>query len=116
MVSDIINSLRNVKFKWNTEKELQLQIYNLLKEKFPLYEISKEYILDEENIIDFLIEGIGIEVKIKGQRRAIYKQCERYCSFEKVSTLILVTAATMGFPKEMNGKDCYIFNLNKAWL
>lgn len=96
---------------------LQSKILEHLQIYFDEESIKREYHLDNENIIDFLLfDSIGVEVKIKGQKRAIYKQCERYCKFEKLKQLILVTNVSIGFPKEINGKDCYILNLSKAWL
>jgi hypothetical protein len=61
---------------------------------------------------------IGIEVKLGAtQKRAIYRQCVRYCSFPQViDELIMITNTSMGFPPEINGKSCYVLNLGKAWL
>lgn len=117
MIEKIISILKGKRFLLHDEKSLQLDIYNVLVEGLSEPIVRKEYILDSRNTIDFLINGeYGIEVKIKAKKRAIYKQCERYCSFDKIKKLLLVTNTSMGFPKQINGKDCYVLNLGKAWL
>lgn len=110
----ILLHLKRHRFSLQNEKCLQAEMYEFLLPIFP--GIIKEFVIDKKSEIDFLIENIGIEVKIKGGKVAIYKQCERYCMSDKITTLILVTNRSMGFPKEINGKDCYYLNLGEAWL
>lgn len=79
--------------------------------------MQREFHFDENNIIYFLLDGsIGMEVKIKGGKRNIFRQCERYCQFEAVKIFILITNLSMGFPEEINGKTCYVVKLGNAWL
>ena len=113
MLSSIISVLQN-RFPLEVEKETQAAIEQKFKDNG--IEYSREHKLDQNNIPDFFIDGIAIEIKIKGNAKSIYKQCERYCQFEEVKSLILVTNRSMGFPKEINGKPCYFINLGKAWL
>jgi hypothetical protein len=113
MLSSIISVLQN-RFPLEVEKETQAAIEQKFKDNG--IEYSREHKLDQENIPDFFIDGIAIEIKIKGNAKSIYKQCERYCQFQEVKSLILVTNRSMGFPKEINGKPCYFINLGKAWL
>lgn len=114
MVFKIIKTLSSYRFPLNKEKDTQASIETRFVEND--IEYSREHRLDSENIPDFFIDGIAIEIKIKGNAKKIYKQCERYCKFEEVKQLILVTNRSMGFPKEINGKPCYFVNLGKAWL
>lgn len=113
MLSSIISVLQN-RFPLEVEKETQAAIEQKFKDNG--IEYSREHKLDQNNIPDFFIDGIAIEIKIKGNAKSIYKQCERYCQFQEVKSLILVTNRSMGFPKEINGKPCYFINLGKAWL
>lgn len=78
--------------------------------------LKKEYRLDNKNIIDFYLDGIGIEVKIKGTPKSIYKQLERYSEFEKIKLMILITGKSMGLPKTINGKDVFYLNICKNWI
>lgn len=114
MVEQIISILSSHRFPLEKEKETQAEI----EKKFIQNGIkfSREHHLDPDNIPDFFIDGIAIEVKIKGNARSIYRQCERYCQFNGVKVFILVTGRSMGFPPAINGKPCYVVNLGKAWL
>lgn len=115
MINKVLKILYSHRFPLIVEKETQAAIEQKLIENEIEYE--REYKLDEQNIPDFFIDkSIAVEVKIKGSAKQIYRQCERYCQFEEVRKLILVTNKSMGFPKQINGKDCYMVNLGKAWL
>jgi hypothetical protein len=76
----------------------------------------KEFPLDKHNIPDFFMDGIAVEVKIKGSKKNIYRQLERYAGFDLVKEIILVTNRTLGLPEKINGKPCYMFKLGTAWL
>lgn len=113
--AELIKLLSTVRLPVQDEKETQAAIGKLLSQN----KIShfKEWKFDEKNIVDFFVGAkIAVEIKIKGSARKIYKQCERYCQFESVSELLLITNRSMGFPKEINGKPCYFLNIGKAWL
>jgi len=114
MINKVLKILYSHRFPLVVEKETQ----HAIEEKFSDNDVpySREHRLDEKNIPDFFIEGIAIEVKIKGTAKNIYRQCERYCGFDEVKKLILVTNRSMGFPKEIKGKPCYFINIGKAWL
>ena len=115
MVQDILKILLLHRYPLEREKETQAAIEKRLVDA-GITNYIREHHLDKENIPDFFIDGVAIEVKIKGNAKSIYKQCERYCKFEEVTSLILVTNRSMGFPKDINGKPCYFVNLGKAWL
>lgn len=76
----------------------------------------REYRLDSKNILDFYIGNIGVEVKIKGSAKSTYKQCERYCQFDKVQQLLLVTNKAHGMPNIINDKPIAVLRLGSAWL
>ncbi len=77
---------------------------------------EREVRLGEGDIIDFIIGGIGMEVKIKGSKREMYRQCERYCRHERVSSLILATNVATGMPASINGKPVFVALLSRGWL
>lgn len=111
----IVLILKKYRFNLSDEKLLQAELEEILLRNYG-ERMFREKRLDKKNIIDFLIDGIGIEVKIGGSKKAIYQQCVRYCSFEEVKSLILVTNVAIGFPKEINKKDCFVLKLGQAWL
>lgn len=114
MITHIIQILSSSRFNLENEKQTQKEIELKLKQNKIHY--VREHRLDEKNIPDFFIDGIAIEIKIKGNAKQIYKQCERYSNFDEVKNIMLVTNRSMGFPAEINGKSCYVVNLGKAWL
>ncbi len=78
---------------------------------------AKEYRLGPRNRIDFLAEGgIGIETKkAKPNRSQVIAQLERYAKSLEISAMILVIERNMDLPREINGKPCISFGLNKLW-
>ena len=112
MISLILEKLKGIRFDLSSEKYLQSQI----REQLSDLDIKDEYRLTPTDIVDFFIDGLAIEVKIKGSATLIYRQCVRYMNSEKTTSLLLVTNKSMGFPEEINGKPCYVLNLGKALL
>jgi hypothetical protein len=114
-VETILSILKGHRLPLQNEKELQAKIKYILMNS-PLI-VDPEHRLDPENIIDFLINGsVGIEVKIKGSKKQIYRQCERYAYFSTIQSIVLITNKSVGFPQDINGKPCFVVNLGKAWL
>ncbi len=114
MLNTILNILSGKRFDIHNEKETQKQIEAALISQKILF--KREHHLSLESIPDFFINGIAIEVKIKGNAREIFRQCERYCKFDEVTHLILITNRSMGFPPHINNKPCYIIKMGKQWL
>jgi hypothetical protein len=115
-VNEIINCIRGQRFLKNNEKLLQQKIEERLLENGFIF--HREYYLDNDNLIDFFFpfSNLGIEVKIKGQKREIFRQLERYAEFSEVHGLLLISTKSIGLPEAINGKPCYFYNLSKAWL
>ena len=117
--SDVVRLLQNHKFNLEDEKKLQAELHSIFLNVYDKEQVEREYRLDDKNIPDFLLFGsIVVEIKVKssGNKRKIYKQCVRYCGFEKTKELVLITNVNMGFPEQINNKNCYVLNLGRAWL
>lgn len=112
--SDIIRLIHTRRWPLTGEKALQAKV----ADEMALAGIAAEREVDLGNgdIIDFMIGEIGLELKIKGQRRAIYRQCERYCGHDRVATLVLATNAAMGLPAWIAGKPVHVASLARGWL
>lgn len=77
---------------------------------------EREVALGGGDIIDFLIEDLGIELKLSGQRRQIWRQCSRYCAHARIGTLLLCSSAAMGLPDVIHGKRVHVASLGRGWL
>eukprot|EP01037_Dinobryon_pediforme_P011468 gene11468-11562_t len=93
--NDMINTslikmrLKNARFILTDEKKLQAQIMERLE---GYMDIEREYRLSPKDVIDFFGNGIGIEVKIKGSAKEIYRQLERYL-FDADRNRFIITKA-----------------------
>lgn len=116
-MQNIIKVLSNLRTNpVNEEYDLQMAIANVLDDSKISYE--KECWLGPRNRVDFLIlkDGIAIEVKKgKPNRVQVIQQLGRYAEFDKVNGIILVIERNMDIPREINGKPCISFGLNKLW-
>ena len=72
--------------------------------------------VNDEDMKSQIDNSLAVEVKIKGRAKEIYRQCERYCKIETVKSLLLITNKSIGFPKEIKGTPCYVYNIGVGWL
>ena len=113
-VEMILSLLAKQRLSLENEKDLQRQMMEVLS---PTVTIAREVRLDAKSTIDFrTADGVGIEVKLDGSPKAIYRQLERYLQFDEIKSLILVTNRSMGLPPTANDKDLFYLNLGRAWL
>lgn len=107
-VAKVISSSR---FHWHDEKDLQLGIASVLSSAG--LEFTREHRLSDADVIDFLAGNVGVEVKIKGQVRAVQAQLERYALHDSVSELVLVTGRLQltRMPAKLNGKPLHVVPL-----
>ena len=115
----VIAELRRWRFRLDDEAALQGQIHDKLVAAG--FAATREVRLGPADRIDLLVgpedgPAVGVEVKIKGQRRSIYRQCARYCGHARIGALVVVTNAAMGFPPEIEGKPIFVHGLGKGWL
>lgn len=112
--SVIATFLRQQSYVMSSEERLQANIEaHLFLGGYPVY---REVRLDRSSRIDFMVDDIGIEAKLKADRRAIYRQLERYASFEQIKALILITGTAMGLPAAINDKPLFYVSLGATAL
>lgn len=115
-VEEIANILSELRINVATDEyEIQNQIGQLLIENGIPH--TKEYRLGPRNRVDFMTsDGLAIEVKKgKPNKAQVYRQLDRYTSFDAVKAIILVVETSLYFPSEINGKPCVSFGLHKLW-
>jgi hypothetical protein len=111
--ASIIELINRHRFRYSDEKELQDGVYRVLKNaSIP---INREATLDNNDRVDFLVDTIGIEVKIEGGLTPLIRQAQRYLLSDKLSTLIIVTTRTkhVSMPRILNGKTVHVLCLLK---
>lgn len=115
-VEEVLAALNSIRINpVAQEYDLQNTISQYLKQANIYFQ--KEYKLAPRNRIDFLVSGgICIEVK-KGKptRAKTMQQLQRYTSFREIKAVILVVERNVNISREMNGKPCISFGLNKLW-
>lgn len=117
LINEIEGVLRTRRFSLEDEISLHQEIDSILA-LYTKWQVQREYWLDNGSKIDFLIDNkIGIEVKIKGNKKAIYRQCLRYLHTDSpLQGLILLSNQSLGFPSHINSKPCRVIKLGLAWL
>lgn len=113
-VSRIIEVLSSSRISLSDEKSAQNDIQDLFV--FRGIPFSREHRLSPSSIVDFYIDGIGLEVKLKARKMTVYRQLRRYATHPTITALILVTNTSMGLPNVIEGKPVYLFKLGDAWL
>lgn len=107
--------LERCRIAYTDEIDLQDKLFGLIVAWG--YIVEREVRLSPKDRIDFLVnETIGIEVKIKGSKRAIYRQLQRYAEIDQLQRVILVSAVALGLPEMINGKPITLVSLGGAWL
>lgn len=79
--------------------------------------VQREVKLTARDRIDVLVDGVGVEVKVQGSRRDIFRQLERYAESDQISALVLATSAAWpaGFAS-INRKPFFHASLVRGWL
>lgn len=113
-MSQLIRLLGSIRAPLEDEKETQRVIAEHLDAAGVGY--RREVRLSEKDIVDFMIEGAAIEVKIKGSRANILRQLERYSAHADVKQLILLTSRSVLLPRVIGGKPACSVSLSRAWL
>jgi len=106
--------LERTRFNVAGEKALQADVATRLEAAG--VEFRREVRLSGYDIIDFMAGAVGIEVKVKGSARAILRQLKRYAAHDEVSSIILLSAVSMGLPSDIGGKPMRVVSLGRAWL
>jgi hypothetical protein len=115
MINTIIELIRSARLDLSNEKRAQAD----LEQVFTVSGISfdREVRLTESDIVDFMVDGIGIELKLRGARKMdVFRQLRRYAGHERVGSLLLASNLSMGLPPVIDDKDAYFVKLGEAWL
>lgn len=114
MAVRVIELVNCTRLPLNREKATQAALAEALTGAGIQFE--REARLSDEDIPDFMVGGLAIELKIKGGKMDIYRQLKRYAQHERVTAVLLVTNVAMGLPDDIEGRRTYIAHLGRAWL
>lgn len=108
--------MRGKRFSLGDEKRLQAELSSAFTDAGISFE--REVHLDKSNIVDFMIDGLAIEIKIRTKTSAmqIYRQLERYCAFPEVKALMLMSSKAMSLPESIGGKPVYVLSLSRTQI
>jgi len=97
-----------------TEEELHALTANALEQAG--LSAAHEVRLGPRCRIDFMVGGVGIEIKKSRPERAkLIAQLERYAACEQVKTLIVVVSRGVNLPKTIGGKSVTMLALERLW-
>lgn len=115
MIETIVALIRSARIDLSNEKRAQADLGKVLSDAGIAFE--REVRLSEKDVVDFLVEGIAVELKLKGAKKMdVFKQLRRYSKHDRVTALILASNMSMGLPQQIEGKDAYFVKLGEAWL
>ncbi len=102
------------RFRFTTEVELQIGIGKVLEAAGEIFE--REVVLGRGERIDFLVGGVGIEVKVKGTVEAAHMQLLRYAQHDRIEGLLLVSGTQRlgDIPHEIEGKPVRVVYIQRA--
>lgn len=108
--------LRAVRFNCVSESELQRGIASVLTSAGEPFE--REVQLGPHDRIDFLVQDVGLEVKVAGAANETMRQMMRYLEYDRVASLVLVTTRSVhrGMPATMRGKTVVVVTLQTGLM
>ena len=76
----------------------------------------REYDLGDAGRIDFFVEGVGVEAKVKGGFSDVARQLQRYAGAPDIKELLLCTSCPSHshLPSSISGKPLHLIKLWKA--
>ena len=111
----VLNALRSLRVPAvYEESELHARVARLLSEA--ALDFTHEARLAPGRRIDFLCEGVGIELKKqKPPRKSLLSQCARYLESPLVESLIVALPTGADLPAEIGGKRVTTLQLSRLW-
>ncbi len=101
-------SRRAGELRFTTEQDLQVGIATLLADEG--FTATPQVRLGALDRVDFLVDGVAIELKVKGSAAELERQLTRYLARAEVSGALVVTnrARHRGLPAEIHGKPVWV--------
>lgn len=111
--SRVVAALAVHRFAAAAEADVQEWVWFVLCNAFG-DETQREVDFGDAGRIDFLVGRVGIEVKVRGSRAAVARQCQRYAAVPTIDAVVLVsTRASLmsGLPAQLCSKPFHHVHL-----
>lgn len=117
----IVGYITTAAFRYRDETGLTHAIHMMLHHHYriPADQIRNEVRLTAADRIDLMVGSIGIEVKIAGQKTAVWRQLARYAAHEDITELILVTTVArhvVDAPRQLHSKPVHLAVIRRGGL
>lgn len=116
LLAQIITSVASYRYRFSSETALHDAIAEVLDTSSLAYQ--REFIASQRDRFDFLVDGrIVLEIKIDGSLSQVLGQVHRYCEYEYVSAVAILTTKLWAnaFPANgLRGKPVSIVKLNRV--
>lgn len=119
MTADFLRGLIVIGIKWRpsaNEYDYQDQFAEWLRDTKLVYE--REHTLSANERVDFLVEGIAVEFKLKCSSSKALQQLSRYAQSPTVKEILLISvtrAALQNLPPTLNGKPVRGLHIGSAF-
>lgn len=111
----VVEALNRGRFRYCDELQLHDgMVIALNTAGIPVEGRNREVRLPGAGRIEFLLGGLGIEVKVKGPAGAVWRQLHRYAASDLIQELLLVTTRArhaVAAPIELDGKPVTVLVL-----
>ena len=96
------------RLRYTTESQLQGAVAALLADEG--FHAQGQARLGPADRLDFLVDGIAVELKVNGTADALERQVTRYMAHDEVTAVVVVTsrARHRGLPPLINGKPVLV--------
>lgn len=101
-------SRRSGELRFATERDLQAGVAALLADEG--FTADPQVRLSPLDRPDFLVDGVAVELKVKGGAPELERQVARYLGYDEVAGVLVITnrARHRGLPREINGKPVWV--------
>lgn len=109
-----MNIIDGCRFTWQDERQLQDGLEDALTQAG--LTVHREVVLAPHERIDFLVDRVGVEVKVKGAPHTVARQLQRYAHSDRIDALVLVTsrAQHLTLPDQVAGTPVRVVFLGAA--
>lgn len=112
-IAEVLRALHGARLPAHDEKALQQALADRFDKAGIVYTREAKV---EGGIIDFRCGAVGVEVKIKGGKRAIWRQVQRYAETPGMDAILVIAGMPLALPGKAGAVDVVVHEIGGAWL